>query len=171
MPKSLILSVVSGPPGVGSLLVSSKLSSAILGVLFVLETRSIDEDEATDIFGTMSIFAAGAKGLISPGASRIRGRPRFLFTGSPRPPRPSMPKGRILGIIILCSILGFLACMKVGLVESVTDEDDDGMLVTLAGVDVGMRQVPLDPASVVETSAKPLTLRFSAVLSSEANCP
>ena len=67
---------VRGPPGVGSLLLSSWWS-----ILFVLDTKS-SEVEATELFPSQ--IRVWANGLTSPGASRIRGRPRlrFMINGS-----------------------------------------------------------------------------------------
>ena len=130
-----------------------------------------------------------AKGLGSPGASNIRGRPRFRFiiNGSKTPPALELedplglgvppPMGRLKSVAWSKFNLGFLGLLPEGIeaddelgVEVVAfvtalddDEDDD--------VGAGIKLVLLE--SLFEswdvTSAKPLILRFSAVFRSEAN--
>ena len=134
-----------------------------------------------------------AKGLGSPGASNIRGRPRFRFiiNGSkfPIPPGlepedplglgvPPIPDWRLKSVACSKESLAFLGLLPEGIEEAddelgvevafvtALDEEDDDV-GAVEGIKLALLESLFESFDV--TSAKPLILRFSAVFRSEAN--
>ena len=118
-----------------------------------------------------------AKGLGSPGASSIRGRPRFRFmiNGSKVLAAVWGPvEGMLKSVGSTMDNLGFLGldALDGSTVEEEADEELGVVVIafeTFVEVDAAGIKLVLDSLSLDVTSAKPLILRFSAVFDKEAN--
>lgn len=144
----------------------------------------MEVDGATD-FVSLDTTRVCAKGLTSPGASRIRGRPlfRFMISGSDTLGVNCRLEDPVKVAVSSMEILGFLGLPGTELLEldDKADDDEGIAFVTLVLDDdvVPEELLPLLEVTAtlllsseelpVETSAKPLILRFSAVLRREAN--
>ena len=158
-------------------------------MVFVLVTKSNPEGAAeAEAEGNLgSGIKVCAKGLGSPGASSIRGRPRLRFMirlGSRFPALEEVlgnaGKGRPgrLRSVGSISLAFFVGVVLLPAPEGMEADDELGVevaFVTFVDVEVVLGAgIKLVLESLLEsfpdvTSAKPLILRFSAVFKSEAN--